>query len=115
MEAHERRVRIYQTRNGRVPYLDWFNALRDRRAKQKIEARIGRLRLGNLGQTRSVGEGVLELKIDFGPGYRVYFGQDGAELIILLCGGDKSTQNADIKQARKAWAEYRKEKDHADG
>jgi putative addiction module killer protein len=115
MDAHERRVRIYRTRDGGVPYLDWFDALRDRRAKQKIGARIGRLRLGNFGHARSVGEGVFELKIDFGPGYRVYLGQDGVELVILLCGGDKSTQNADIKQAKAAWASYRKEKGHADG
>jgi putative addiction module killer protein len=115
MEARERRVKIYYTRDGRVPYLDWFNGLKDRHGKQKIEARIGRIRLGNFGLARSVGEGVFELKIDFGPGYRVYFGQDGAEIVILLSGGDKGTQDADIKKAKRAWADYRKEKDHADG
>jgi len=114
MEACERQVRIYRTRAGRVPYLEWIESLRDRRTKQKIDARIARVRLGNLGHTRTVGEGVTELKIDHGPGYRVYFGQDGQELVILLCGGDKSTQDADIRQARTYWTAYKKEKGHAD-
>jgi putative addiction module killer protein len=100
MEAQDRPVSIYRTPAGRVPYLDWFQALRDQRAKQKIQARLARVRLGNLGHTRAVGQGVLELKIDYGPGFRVYFGQDGPNLIILLCGGDKSTQDADIQQAK---------------
>src|SRR5207244_12750000 len=103
MEAVEREMRIYRTREGRVPYLDWFNTLRDPQAQQKIQARIARIRLGNFGHTRSVGEGVQELKIDYGPGYRVYFGQDGTKLVILLCGGDKRTQNADIKAAKAYW------------
>jgi putative addiction module killer protein len=113
MESQERRVRIYQAPTGRVPYLDWLGALRDRRAKQKIEARIGRVRLGNFGHSRTVGQAVFELKIDFGPGYRVYFGQDGPEFVILLCGGDKSTQDADIRQAKAYWADYQKEKGNA--
>ncbi len=69
MQAREREVRIYATPRRRVPYLDWLGALRDTRAKQKIDARIARVRLGNLGHSRSVGEGVFELKIDYGPGY----------------------------------------------
>lgn len=79
-------------------------------AKQKIQARLARVRLGNLGDCASVGEGVLELKINFGPGYRVYFGQDGVEVIILLCAGDKSTQNSDIKKAKTYWSEYKRGK-----
>src|ERR1043165_3549999 len=98
MDAWERQVLIYRTREGRVPYLEWFDSIRDRQTSQKIEARIGRVRLGNLGHTRGVGEGVMELKIDYGPGYRVYFGLDGFELVILLCGGEKSTQDADIRE-----------------
>jgi putative addiction module killer protein len=110
MEARERQVVIYAAPNGRAPYLDWFESLRDQRARQKIEARIARVRLGNFGQTRGVGEGVFELKVDYGPGYRVYYGQDGVKLVILLCGGDKSTQDADIGHAKAFWAQYRKEK-----
>src|SRR5438874_1299655 len=114
MDARERQGRIYRTHDGRVPYLEWIESLRVRQTKQKIEARIARVRLGNLGQLRGVGEGVMELKIDFGPGYRVYFGQDGAELVILLCGGDKSTQDADIRKAKTYWTQYKEESRHAE-
>jgi putative addiction module killer protein len=114
VNSSEKEVRIYQLPQGRVPFLDWLRSLKDQQARQKIQARIGRIRLGNMGHTRSVGEGVQELKVDYGPGYRVYFGQEGNELVILLCGGDKGTQNADIKAAKQYWANYKKEKSHAD-
>ena len=78
----------------------WLSGLRDRRAVARITARMDRLAGGNPGDVEPVGEGVSELKINYGPGYRVYFIQRGAVLIILLCGGDKSTQSRDIKQAK---------------
>jgi putative addiction module killer protein len=78
----------------------WLSALRDRQGRAKILARIDRLEDGNPGHTRSVGAGVVEMKIGFGPGYRVYYIQRGEVLIVLLCGGDKSTQNNDIKRAK---------------
>jgi putative addiction module killer protein len=81
--------------------------LRDGRARARILVRIGRLKLGNLGDHKSVGEGVVELKISYGPGYRVYLGRDGEQLILLLCGGDKSSQQKDIDKAQKYWADYR--------
>jgi putative addiction module killer protein len=77
----------------------WLESLRDRLARARIQARIIRLGLGNPGDVKSVGDGILEMRIDHGPGYRVYFIQKGAELIILLAGGDKSTQSKDIKRA----------------
>jgi putative addiction module killer protein len=77
----------------------WLESLRDRVARARIQARIIRLGLGNPGDVKSVGDGILEMRIDHGPGYRVYFIQKGAELIILLAGGDKSTQSKDIKRA----------------
>lgn len=80
-------------------YAKWFAGLRDRQARARIDARIRRLSLGNAGDARPVGEGVSELRIDHGPGYRVYFVQRGATLVILLAGGDKSTQAQDIKHA----------------
>jgi putative addiction module killer protein len=85
----------------------WLQALRDTRAKAKIAARARRLAFGNPGDVRPVGEGVSELRIDYGPGYRVYFVQRGKVLIILLCGGDKSSQEKDIKLARKLAREAR--------
>jgi len=80
-------------------YSRWFAALRDRKARARIQTRIDRLQLGILGDVKPVGEGVSELRIDYGPGYRVYFVQRGQELVILLAGGDKSTQEKDIKIA----------------
>ncbi|QBQ95795.1 type II toxin-antitoxin system RelE/ParE family toxin [Paraburkholderia pallida] len=77
----------------------WFDTLRDRIAKRRIQARIDRLMLGNAGDTRSAGSPVVEMRIDHGPGYRVYYVPRGSVLVILLCGGDKSTQEADIRAA----------------
>jgi len=82
-------------------YARWFDGLRDRRARARIDIRIRRLLLGNPGDVRPVGQGVSELRIDYGPGYRVYFVQRRASLIILLAGGDKRTQDQDIQQAIK--------------
>ena len=80
-------------------YADWFASLRDRKARARIDVRIRRLSLGNPGDVRPIGSGVSELRIDYGPGYRVYFVQRGPMLIILLAGGDKRTQERDIKKA----------------
>lgn len=88
-------VREYIHNNKRAPFTDWLGAL-DRKVRARIDARIDRLILGNFGDCKSVGDGVSELRIDFGPGYRVYFGRDGKTIVLLLCGGDKSTQQADI-------------------
>ena len=114
MEASPKSLKLFRSRSGSIPFAEWFLELRDFRAKQKILARLARVRAGNLGQTNSVGEGVQELKIDYGPGYRVYFGQAGTEIVILLCGGDKHTQDGDIKKAKAYFTEYKKEKSHAD-
>ena len=81
-------------------YFKWFNSLRDRQARARINARIRRLSLGNPGDVKPVGEGVSELRIDYGPGYRVYFVQRQQTIVILLAGGDKHTQDQDIKTAR---------------
>ncbi len=81
-------------------YVAWFAALRDRAARTRIDIRIRRLSLGNPGDVKPVGEGVSELRVDYGPGYRVYFVQRGDEYVVLLAGGDKSTQDRDIRQAK---------------
>ena len=80
-------------------YATWFAALRDRAARARITARIRRLSLGNPGDVKPVGAGVSEMRIDYGPGYRVYYVGRGAMLVILLCGGDKKTQDRDIERA----------------
>ncbi|MBP1843683.1 putative addiction module killer protein [Rhizobium petrolearium] len=81
-------------------YSAWFTRLRDERAKTRINTRIYRLSLGNPGDVKPVGSGISEMRIDYGPGYRIYFTRRGEKLIILLCGGDKSSQSADIASAK---------------
>ena len=88
-------------------FSDWLGSLRDRRARAKIVVRLERLADGNFGDHKSVKGGVHELRVDYGPGYRVYFIQRGPVLVILLCGGDKSTQSKDIKQAKVLAAEWK--------
>ncbi len=103
----ERELREYLTETGRNPFHDWLHELRDTQARARIRVRLNRLRLGNFGDCKPVGEGVLELRMNFGPGYRAYLGQDGDTLVILLCGGDKQTQPRDIAKAKEYWISYR--------
>jgi putative addiction module killer protein len=91
-------------------YASWVRSLNDARAKAKISVRVDRLVLGNPGDVRPVGNGVSEMRIDYGPGYRVYFGQHGGRLIILLCGGTKKTQASDITEAKRLYADWKKGK-----
>jgi putative addiction module killer protein len=81
-------------------YSEWFSRLRDRAAKARIDIRVRRLSLGNPGDVKPVGSGISELRIDYGPGYRIYFTQRGPAIVILLAGGDKSTQEKDIRAAQ---------------
>lgn len=100
-------VRYYFKLNGGSPFADWFNDL-DPQARAKVTTAIARLEQGNLSNVKGVGEGVLEYKIDFGPGYRVYFGRDGEVLVILLMGGTKKRQQRDIETAKVMWADYKR-------
>ena|SRR5882672_12918959 len=102
-----KRIFIYQTRSGRKPFGEWIDSLRDRVGVTKIKARMDRVAMGNLGDHRTVGHGVIELRIHFGVGYRVYLGQQGEEIVVLLCGGDKSTQMNDIRLAHRYWTDYK--------
>lgn len=108
MEAKPREIRGYVTENGKIPFEEWFESLRDTNAKAKIISRLNRVRAGNLGDYQPVGEGVCEFRIQSGPGYRIYFGQIGFTIVILLCGGDKSTQDPDIRTAKEYWKDYEK-------
>ena len=106
-EVQPREIQRYVTVDGQVPFDNWYNSLRDSKISTIIDKRLNRVILGNLGDCQSVGEGVFELRIDYGPGFRIYFGQVGTTIIILLCGGDKSTQDRDIRQAIEYWTDYR--------
>ena len=100
-------VREYQTAEGKIPLAAWLEGLRDGATRARIVARLDRLKAGLLGDWKTVGGGVCELRIDHGPGYRVYYGQEGKTLILLLCGGDKSTQVKDIETAHAYWKDYK--------
>lgn len=101
-------TRRYQTADGRKPFDEWLARLRDGVAGARIAARIERMQAGLRGDWKPVGGGVFELRIDHGPGYRVYCGQDGTALVLLLCGGDKRTQRRDIEVAHGYWQDYQK-------
>jgi len=89
----------YQDSNGRKPYADWLGSLTDKQAKARIVVRVNRMAAGNFGDCKPLRDGVQELRIDVGPGYRVYLSRQGPVLVLLLCGGDKSDQSRDIERA----------------
>lgn len=99
-------IRRYVTASGKNIYQSWLDKFRDVGTRAKIELRIMRLERGLFGDCKVIRAGVRELRIDIGPGYRVYFGKDGERIILLLCGGDKSTQPKDIENAIKYWKDY---------
>lgn len=98
-------IREYLDEAGNSAFADWFKRL-DARAAAKVATVLARLEAGNLSEVKSVGAGVLERRIHFGPGYRIYFGREGSKLIILLGGGTKQRQQRDIEQAKRRWVEY---------
>ena len=107
----EQEVRVYARSDGSEPFTQWLRGLRDGTTRNRIRQRIARIRLGNFGDARAVGDGVQELRIHFGPGYRVYFGREGDALVILLCGGDKGSQERDIERAQEYWRDHRSRSD----
>ena len=102
-------VREYTDPHGRSPFQQWFEDL-DARAAAKVTVALARLAQGNVSNVKGVGGGALELRIDYGPGYRVYFGKDGAHVVILLGGGTKQRQNRDIRTAQDLWTTYKARK-----
>lgn len=110
MMAQPKEIELYGSEDGKVPFNVWIESITSPKTQQVIDARITRIRLGLMGDVNDVGDGVHEFRIDFGPGYRIYFANTGLTLILLLCGGDKSTQKKDIKQAKTFWADYQARK-----
>jgi len=102
-------VRLYETPSGKEPFKEWMLFL-SREYKERVAQRIDRINQSNFGDSKFIGEGVHELRLAFGPGFRIYYGIDGTQLIILLCGGDKSSQTKDIEKAKKYWKEYKEQK-----
>ena len=99
----------YLDPSGRSPYAEWFNDL-NAQAAAKVSVAVTRLSFGNFGNVKGVGSGVFECKLDFGPGYRIYFGKDGGQLVILLGGGTKKRQQRDIGDAIARWKDYKERK-----
>lgn len=98
----------YLTTTGQDPYQLWLDGLRDRMAKARITMRVNRLAAGAFGDCKPVGEGVWELRMHYGPGYRVYYAMEGKKIVLLLAGGDKSTQSADIEKAIGYWNDFKR-------
>jgi putative addiction module killer protein len=97
----------YETKSGSCPLREWLDEL-DHTVVARIEARLKRVALGNFGDVKAVGQGVSELRLKFGSGYRLYFSQHGEEIIVLLCGGDKGSQADDIETAKNYWADFKR-------
>ena len=107
MEATPKLLITYEAANGKKPFEEWISGL-DGTVAMRIDARINRVAKGNFGDVQPVGEGVSELRIFFGAGYRVYFAQQEDQLVVLLCGGDKSSQSKDIETAKSYWTDFKR-------
>lgn len=98
----------YQKSDGREPFSEWLDTVHDKIAQARIRIRLRQIQSGNFGDCETVGEGVSELRVHVGAGYRVYFGRHGKSVVILLCGGNKKSQPADIRQAKTFWEEWKR-------
>ena len=98
----------YQREDGRIPFTEWLQGVRDKEAQARIRVRLRHVQAGNFGDSEPVGEGVIELRVHVGAGYRVYCGRHGKLVVVLLSGGDKSTQASDIKRAKELWSDWKR-------
>ncbi len=109
----EIQIELYETSSGKCPFDDWFESLREIHTRAKILTRLDRLKLGNFGDCKALGDGIAELRIHYGPGIRIYYSKVGNTVILLLCGGDKGSQIKDINRSKGYLKEYQsKEKKH---
>ncbi|WP_316358580.1 type II toxin-antitoxin system RelE/ParE family toxin [Candidatus Neptunichlamydia sp. REUL1] len=107
----EIKIEIYETHSEKSPFIDWIDGLKEIHTRAKIFTRLDRLKMGNFGDCKSVGNGIYELRIHYGPGVRIYYSKIGMKVILLLCGGDKSSQKKDIKNAKMFLEDYKDRKD----
>ena len=104
-------LKEYVDSRGKIPFRTWLSSLKDKKTQAVIDSRLTRVRLGNLGDCKALKDGVFELRVDFGSGYRVYFAREGKTFILLLIGGDKRTQGKDIETAKRYWVDYKERTD----
>lgn len=107
LDTQPRELEFYRTQNGRTPFTEWLESVRDVRIRGRIEARLMSLESGNFGDYKSVGEGVFELRFHIGKGYRIYLAIVDNMIVLLLCGGDKSSQKRDIERAKTFWSDFK--------
>ncbi len=105
--TNPRELRLYYTPTGRAPFSMWYDKIKDMNLQGRIDRRLEQVANGNFGDCRSVGAGVSELRLHFGPGYRIYFGEVDNTIVLLLCAGDKSSQARDIRRAKEYWSQYK--------
>ena len=113
MKTTPKQIIIYRTEQGNEPFTTWFDALKDKPTQARIDARLTRVEAGNLGDYKSVGDGVFELRVHVGKGFRLYFGNIGNAIVVLLSGGTKEQQSADIARAQDFWRDYQIRNNHA--
>ena len=101
------KIKIYTTAQGKMPFTKWLKSLKDKNVKYRITAHLDKLAIGNLGDRKALAKGVYEMRLHFAKGYRIYYGHDGQEIILLLCAGDKGSQKNDIKKAQEYWQDYK--------
>jgi putative addiction module killer protein len=106
MKTTSVQLHIYQDEFGSKPFMNWLMGIRDSLVKARIQVRLDRVEEGNFGDHKALGGGICEIRIDFGPGYRVYYGRHGESFVLLLGGGDKKSQTRDIEKARKYWSDF---------
>ncbi len=112
MKAFPFELEYYVAESGQIPFKEWLDGLKDVSGRAKIRVRLDRVRMGNLGDNRSVGGSIYELKVEYGPGYRIYFTREDARIILLLLGSDKSSQVKDIAKARVFREDYLRRRKH---
>jgi putative addiction module killer protein len=111
VEINHRSIEIYEQADGKRPYENWLNNLKDKMARARIRARIDKVATGNFGDCKSIDKGIFELRLNFGPGFRIYYAFKNETIVILLIGGDKSSQSKDIEKAKVYWNDFQERAD----